>query len=266
MVANLSKIPLAGVGHVILVSSAKGGVGKSTVAVNLAIALKNIGREKKVGLLDADIYGPSLPKMMNLRVLPEINRQSLMIPPVNFGIHCMSMGFLVKEGDALTWRGPIVMSAVQKLLRGVLWGPLDYLVIDMPPGTGDVQISISQNIPVSGAVIVTTPQEIALLDARKGITMFRNLKIKVIGIVENMSVFVCEKCNHQTHIFGKDGARNLAQESETCLLGTIPLNKFLRETCDEGKPLMAFESDLSLRKAFTDVASNLIENLPPPLT
>uniref|UniRef100_T1KHS0 Iron-sulfur protein NUBPL n=1 Tax=Tetranychus urticae TaxID=32264 RepID=T1KHS0_TETUR len=221
------KIPIPGVNQVILVSSAKGGVGKSTASVNLALALKHIQRSSKIGLLDADVFGPSIPKLMNLSANPELNKQGLMIPLVNYGLHVMSMGFLVEEKKAIVWRGLMVMSAIQKLLRGVAWGPLDYLIIDMPPGTGDTQLSITQNIPVSGSVVVTTPQEIALLDARRGITMFNQVGVPILGIIQNMSIFICEKCGHGTHIFGDSGAESLSLETNVPLLGSVALDRSL---------------------------------------
>ncbi|XP_075699961.1 iron-sulfur cluster transfer protein NUBPL isoform X2 [Rhinoderma darwinii] len=202
--------PIPGVKHVVVVASGKGGVGKSTTAVNLALGIAASHHVKAVGLLDADIYGPSIPRMMNLKGNPEVSDGNLMIPLVNYGIQCMSMGFLVEETTPIVWRGLMVMSAIERLLRQVDWGELDYLVIDMPPGTGDVQLSISQNIPISGAVIVSTPQDIALLDARRGAEMFHKVNVPVLGIVQNMSVFRCPKCDHETHIFGADGARQLA--------------------------------------------------------
>lgn len=265
MASGIIKLPLVGVRHVILVSSAKGGVGKSTVSVNLALALRQINREKKIGLLDADVFGPSIPRMMNLKDRPEVNQQNLMIPLVNYGIACMSMGFLVSEDDALVWRGLMVMSAIQKLLRGVSWGPLDYLIIDMPPGTGDTQLSISQSIPVSGAIVVTTPQDIALLDAKRGVTMFKKVGVNVLGIIQNMSVFVCEKCTHYNYIFGEDGAKTLARQTETHFLGSIPLERSLRESCDCGYPSMITNPNSESSKSFTKVANDLIKRLPAPL-
>nr|XP_014350270.1 PREDICTED: iron-sulfur protein NUBPL [Latimeria chalumnae] len=211
---------IPGVKQVIVVASGKGGVGKSTTAVNLALGLAANDLTKAVGLLDADIYGPSIPRMMNLNGNPELTDKNLMRPLVNFGISCMSIGFLVEETAPVVWRGLMVMSAIEKLLRQVDWGKLDYLVIDMPPGTGDVQLSISQNIPVSGAVIVSTPQDIALLDARRGAEMFRKVGVPVLGLVQNMSVFQCPKCKHETHIFGADGAKELAKSLGLDLLGT----------------------------------------------
>ncbi|XP_025058242.1 iron-sulfur protein NUBPL isoform X2 [Alligator sinensis] len=211
--------PIEGVKQVLVLASGKGGVGKSTTAVNIALALAANDSTKSVGLLDADVYGPSIPRMMHLKGNPELTSQNLMRPLKNYGIECMSMGFLVEETAPVVWRGLMVMSAIEKLLRQVEWGQLDYLVIDMPPGTGDVQLSVSQNIPIAGAVIVSTPQDIALLDARKGAEMFRKVHVPVLGLVQNMSVFQCPKCKHETHIFGTDGVRDLAKTLGLDVLG-----------------------------------------------
>ncbi|GAB5572781.1 iron-sulfur protein NUBPL isoform X3 [Prionailurus iriomotensis] len=224
--------PIQGVNQVIVVASGKGGVGKSTTAVNLALALAANDSSKAIGLLDVDVYGPSIPKMMNLKGNPELSQ-------------AMSMGFLVEETAPVVWRGLMVMSAIEKLLRQestptleVDWGHLDYLVVDMPPGTGDVQLSVSQNIPISGAVIVSTPQDIALMDAHKGAEMFRKVHVPVLGLVQNMSVFQCPKCKHKTHIFGADGARRLARTLDLDVLGDIPLHVNIRETSDTGQPIV----------------------------
>nr|XP_028707304.1 iron-sulfur protein NUBPL isoform X2 [Macaca mulatta] len=263
--------PIEGVKQVIVVASGKGGVGKSTTAVNLALALAANDSSKAIGLLDVDVYGPSVPKMMNLKGNPELSqramlifciipvsvyvlpnivtrvdfkcfyckeRSNLMRPLWNYGIACMSMGFLVEENEPVVWRGLMVMSAIEKLLRQVDWGQLDYLVVDMPPGTGDVQLSVSQNIPITGAVIVSTPQDVALMDAHKGAEMFRKVHVPVLGLVQNMSVFQCPKCKHKTHIFGADGARKLAQTLGLEVLGDIPLHLNIREASDTGQPIV----------------------------
>ncbi|XP_062863468.1 iron-sulfur protein NUBPL [Trichomycterus rosablanca] len=253
--------PIAGVKEVIVVASGKGGVGKSTTAVNLALAFMANDQSKTVGLLDADVYGPSIPKLMNLRGNPELTESNLMRPLTNFGIPCMSMGFLVEDTAPIVWRGLMVMSAIEKLLRQVDWGLLDYLVIDMPPGTGDVQLSITQNIPVAGAVIVSTPQDIALLDARRGVQMFRKVNVPVLGLVQNMSVFRCPKCNHQTHIFGSDGATELANTLGLEVLGDIPLHLNIRETSDNGQPVVVSCSDSPEAKAYRNVASAVLRRL-----
>ncbi|XP_039394773.1 iron-sulfur protein NUBPL isoform X2 [Mauremys reevesii] len=240
--------PIEGVKQVLVFASGKGGVGKSTTAVNIALALAAHDSTKAVGLLDADVYGPSIPRMMNLKGNPELSPKNLMRPLKNYGIACMSMGFLVEETAPVVWRGLMVMSAIEKLLRQVDWGQLDYLVIDMPPGTGDVQLSVSQNIPVTGAVIVSTPQDIALLDAHKGAEMFRKVHVPVLGLVQNMSVFQCPKCKHETHIFGADGVRDLAKTLGLDVLGDIPLHVNIRETCDAGQPIVISQPQSDMMK------------------
>ncbi|XP_027134540.1 iron-sulfur cluster transfer protein NUBPL isoform X2 [Larimichthys crocea] len=235
--------PITGVKRVIVVASGKGGVGKSTTAVNLALAVMANDPSKSVGLLDADVY------------------DNLMIPLINYGIPCMSMGFLVEDVAPIVWRGLMVMSAIDKLLRQVDWGSLDYLVVDMPPGTGDVQLSITQNIPIAGAVIVSTPQDIALLDARRGAEMFKKVNVPVLGLVQNMSVFQCPNCNHQTHIFGSDGARQLADTLGVQLLGDIPLHLNIREMSDRGKPVVVSSPDSPEAEAYRKVASAVIQRL-----
>jgi len=257
------KWPIAGVKHVVVVASGKGGVGKSTTSVNLALGMLASNQSLHVGLLDADVYGPSIPKMMNLNGQPELTKQNQMKPLVNFGVPCMSMGFLVEEGSPIVWRGLMVMSAIEKLLRQVAWGELDILVIDMPPGTGDTQLSISQHIPISGAVIVTTPQDIALLDARRGAEMFRKVDVPVLGLIQNMSHYVCPKCQHKAYIFGQDGARNVAKEMDLELLGDIPLHIDIRETSDSGKPIVVSQPDSPQSTAYKAIARCILEKLPP---
>ncbi|KAM7230684.1 hypothetical protein CapIbe_018174 [Capra ibex] len=256
--------PIEGVKQVIVVASGKGGVGKSTTAVNLALALAANESSKAVGLLDADVYGPSIPKMMNLKGNPELSQSNLMRPLLNYGIACMSMGFLVEETAPLVWRGLMVMSAIEKLLRQVDWGQLDYLVVDMPPGTGDVQLSVSQNIPISGAVIVSTPQDIALMDAHRGAEMFRKVHVPVLGLVQNMSVFQCPKCKHKTHIFGADGARRLAQTLDLDILGDIPLHLNIREASDTGQPIVFSQPESDEAKAYLRIATEVVRRLLPP--
>ncbi|XP_053331361.1 iron-sulfur protein NUBPL [Spea bombifrons] len=255
------KKPIPGVNHVVVVASGKGGVGKSTTAVNLALGLAAIDSVKAVGLLDADVYGPSIPKMMNLKGNPELSHKNMMIPLVNYGIKCMSMGFLVEETAPIVWRGLMVMSAIERLLRQVEWGDLDYLVIDMPPGTGDVQLSISQNLPISGAVIVSTPQDIALLDARRGAEMFQKVSVPVLGLIQNMSVFRCPKCDHETHIFGAEGAARLARSLGLELLGDIPLHLNIRETCDLGKPVVVSDPNSDEARAYLNIAREVMRRL-----
>ncbi|XP_077179163.1 iron-sulfur cluster transfer protein NUBPL isoform X2 [Paroedura picta] len=258
--------PIEGVKQVLVIASGKGGVGKSTTAVNVALALAANDPTKVVGLLDADVYGPSIPKMMNLKGSPEVSSRNLMRPLVNYGIACMSMGFLVEETVPIVWRGLMVMSAIEKLLRQVEWQQLDYLVIDMPPGTGDVQLSISQNIPIAGAVIVSTPQDIALLDARKGAEMFRKVNVLVLGLVQNMSVFQCPNCNHETHIFGTDGVRSLADDLGLDVLGDIPLHLNIRETSDNGKPIVVSQPESNMARAYFKLAAEIVRRLPVPPT
>ncbi|XP_008396843.2 iron-sulfur cluster transfer protein NUBPL [Poecilia reticulata] len=253
--------PIRDVKQVIVVASGKGGVGKSTTAVNLALGLMAIDKSKSVGLLDADIYGPSIPKLMNLKGNPELNDDNRMIPLINYGVPCMSMGFLVPDTSPIVWRGLMVMSAIERLLRQVEWGSLDYLVVDMPPGTGDVQLSITQNIPIAGAVIVSTPQDVALLDARRGAEMFRKLNVPVLGLVQNMSVFQCPNCHHHTHIFGSNGAKQLAETISVKFLGDVPLHLNIRETSDKGQPIVISSPDSPEAEAYRKVASAVIQNL-----
>ncbi|KAM6311373.1 iron-sulfur cluster transfer protein NUBPL [Aegotheles albertisi] len=259
-----TQTPIGGVKQVVVVASGKGGVGKSTTAVNIALALAANDSRKEVGLLDADIYGPSIPKMMNLKGNPELTPKNLMRPLKNYGIACMSMGFLIEETAPVVWRGLMVMSAVEKLLRQVDWGQLDYLVIDMPPGTGDVQLSVSQNIPIAGAVIISTPQDVALLDARKGAEMFKKVHVPVLGLVQNMSVFQCPKCKHETHIFGADGVRHLAKTLGLDILGDIPLHVNIRETCDSGQPVVISQPESDAAKAYLKIAMEIVRRLPVP--
>ncbi|XP_061742829.1 iron-sulfur protein NUBPL isoform X2 [Nerophis ophidion] len=253
--------PISGVKQVLVVASGKGGVGKSTTAVNLALALMANDPAKTVGLLDADIYGPSIPKLMHLKGNPQLTSNNRMLPLSNYGVPCMSMGFLVEDGAPVVWRGLMVMSAMERLLRQVEWGPLDYLLVDMPPGTGDVQLSISQNVPVAGAVVVSTPQDIALLDARRGVQMFKKVHVPVLGLVQNMSVFTCPKCQHQTHIFGADGARQLADTLGVPLLGDIPLHLNIRETSDRGQPVVVSSPSSPEAAAYRKVAAAVVQRL-----
>ncbi|MGZ5926893.1 MAG: iron-sulfur cluster carrier protein ApbC [Rhizomicrobium sp.] len=249
---------IPGVASIIAVASGKGGVGKSTVAVNLALGLVRLGL--KVGLLDADIYGPSLPRLLDIRHKPESDGKKIK-PIEKFGLKTMSIGFLVKEDEAMIWRGPMVQSALTQMLNDVLWGPLDVLVLDMPPGTGDAQLTIAQRAPLKGAVIVSTPQDIALIDARKGIAMFNKTQVPILGVVGNMSVFVCPDCGHEHHIFGHGGARETAEKVGAPFLGEIPLVPRIRETSDAGTPVMVMAPDGPEALAFLAVAEKVAASL-----
>lgn len=244
-----------GVGLLIAVASGKGGVGKSTTAVNLALALK--ARGLKVGLLDADVYGPSVPKLLGLSGRPQTVDGRRLMPMEAWGIKAMSIGFLIEEDTPMIWRGPMVVSALRQMLMDVAWGELDVIVIDMPPGTGDIQLSLAQQAPLAGAVIVSTPQDLALLDARKGLAMFRKVEIPVLGIVENMSTFVCPHCGEVSHIFGHGGARHEAERLGVPFLGEIPLAMTIRETSDAGTPVVAGEPDGPHAAAYRHVAEAL---------
>jgi ATP-binding protein involved in chromosome partitioning len=227
-------VRLAGIGNVLVVASAKGGVGKSTVAANLALALADEGA--RVGMLDADIYGPSQPRLLGLQGHPHSPDGKRLEPLVAYGLKVMSVGFLVDPATPMIWRGPMVTQALTQLLSGTLWGELDYLIVDLPPGTGDIQLTLAQQVPVAGAVIVTTPQEIAVADARKGLAMFRKVEVPVLGIIENMSGFRCAHCNEITEIFGAGGGARLAEESGVTLLGRIPLDPHIQANADAGHP------------------------------
>ncbi|MGE5537598.1 MAG: Mrp/NBP35 family ATP-binding protein [Gemmatimonas sp.] len=254
------KVPLPGIKHVIAVASGKGGVGKSTVATNLAVALARLGHS--VGLLDADIYGPSQPRLMGISGRPTATPDSKhLLPMVNHGVRCMSIGFLVKEDTPMIWRGPMVIGALEQLLRDVEWGELDVLVVDMPPGTGDAQLTMSQRVPLAGSVIVSTPQDIALLDARKGIAMFRKVNVPILGIVENMSTFICPNCGHESQIFAHGGARREAERLGVPFLGEIPLAMPIRETSDAGQPIVASHPDGEHAKAFLAIAAKVWDQL-----
>ncbi|MFN3612023.1 iron-sulfur cluster carrier protein ApbC [Tepidimonas sp.] len=238
--------------NIIAVASGKGGVGKSTTAVNLALALAAEGA--RVGVLDADIYGPSQPMMMGIEGRPESLDGKTMEPLENYGLQVMSIGFLVDKDEAMIWRGPMATQALEQLLRQTNWKDLDYLVVDMPPGTGDIQLTLSQRVPITGAVIVTTPQDIALLDARKGITMFQKVGVPILGIVENMAVHVCPKCGHTEHIFGADGGKRMAAELEVAYLGALPLNRSIREQADAGRPTVVADPDGDIAALYKAVA------------
>ncbi len=247
-----------GVKNIIAVASGKGGVGKSTTAINVAISLGLQGL--KVGILDADIYGPSLPRMIDVNEKPKSHDGKTLEPIQKYGLKCMSIGFLVPEDTPTIWRGPMVMSALQQMLKDVAWGNLDALVVDMPPGTGDAQLTMSQRVPLAGAVIVSTPQDIALLDARKGLNMFKKVNVPVLGIVENMSTFICPKCGEPTEIFGTGGAKQEALRLGVDFLGGIPLHKDIRTTSDDGTPIVLEFPDSIHSKSYRDIASAIWKN------
>jgi ATP-binding protein involved in chromosome partitioning len=250
---------IPGVGAIIAVASGKGGVGKSTVAVNLALALRDLGL--KVGILDADIYGPSLPRLLAIRERPETAGGNRLRPIVRYGMPVMSIGFLVEEETPMIWRGPMVMSALTQMLREVDWGTLDVLVVDMPPGTGDAQLTMAQAVPLKGAVIVSTPQDLALIDARRGIAMFRRVNVPVIGIVENMSMFICPHCGTRSDIFGHGGARHEAERLGVPFLGEVPLAMDIREKSDAGAPVVATDPHGPHAEAFRAIAARVRESL-----
>src|SRR5271165_6097188 len=258
--AGRSSEPLPGVRRIIAVASGKGGVGKSTVACNLAVGLARLGL--KVGVLDADLYGPSMPKLFGLAAKPEIAPDGKMLIPLEaYGVKVMSIGFLIDEGAPVIWRGPMVMSALNQLLREVLWGDLDVLVVDMPPGTGDTQLTMAQNVPLSGAVIVSTPQDLALIDARRGIAMFNQVQVPLIGIVENMSYFLCPHCGGRTDVFSHAGARLEAELRGVPFLGEVPLDIAIRANSDEGRPVVASLPDSAHAAAFLEIARRVAETL-----
>jgi ATP-binding protein involved in chromosome partitioning len=245
--------PLAGVRNLIAVASGKGGVGKSTVAVNVALALAFEGA--RAGILDADIYGPSQPRMLGLMGRRPQTKDGKSLEPLEaHGIQAMSIGFLVDDKQPMAWRGPMVTSALNQLLTQTNWGDLDYLIVDMPPGTGDIQLTLAQRVPVSGAIIVTTPQEIALADARKGLEMFQKVNVPVLGVIENMSIHICSNCGHEEPVFGEHGGRDLSAQYGLPLLGSLPLDKRIRVETDEGKPTVAAEPNGPLGRAFREAA------------
>ncbi|WP_019915868.1 iron-sulfur cluster carrier protein ApbC [Methyloversatilis discipulorum] len=243
---------LPGVKNIIAVASGKGGVGKSTTAVNLALALAAEGAT--VGLLDADIYGPSQPQMLGITGRPESPDGKSLAPMTAYGIQAMSIGFLIDVETPMVWRGPMVTSALEQLLTETRWDEVDYLVIDMPPGTGDIQLTLAQKVPVTGAVIVTTPQDIALLDARKGLKMFEKVGIPILGIVENMSLHTCSKCGHEEHIFGEGGGARMAADYDLDVLGSLPLAMQIREQADSGKPTVVSDPDGRVAEIYRDIA------------
>jgi ATP-binding protein involved in chromosome partitioning len=250
--------PLDQIRNIIAVASGKGGVGKSATAVNLALALQADGA--RVGVLDADIYGPSMPRMLGVKGQPQTVGNRI-VPQQAHGLQVMSIGFMVEEDTPMIWRGPMVTSALQQLLTETNWDGLDFLVIDLPPGTGDIQLTLAQKIPVSGCLIVTTPQDIALLDARKAIQMFRKVEMSVLGIVENMSTHICSECGHEEPIFGSGGGARMAEQYGVPLLGQLPLNLRIREDLDNGRPTVVSAPDSELSQRYRDVARNLTARL-----
>lgn len=251
---------IPGVKKIVLVSSGKGGVGKSTISANLALSFQKLG--KKTGLLDVDVFGPSIPKLFKIEGEPRLSETGKLLPKINYGLPTMSMGYLIPtEESAVAWRGLMVMKALQQLLFEVQWNNLDILVIDMPPGTGDTQLTIGQQLKVNAAVIVSTPQDIALLDAKKGITMFNKVKIPVAGLVENMSYFLCPNCHHESHIFGNEGVKREAQKQGVVLLGSIPLNEEICTQSDKGKPIVISHPQSKITEMFLEIAKNLLTRL-----
>jgi ATP-binding protein involved in chromosome partitioning len=244
--------PLEGIKNVIAVASGKGGVGKSTTAVNLALALQQEGA--RVGVLDADIYGPSVPRMLGIEGKPESTDGKSLEPMGGHGLQAMSIGFMIDEETPMIWRGPMVTQALEQLLRDTRWKSLDYLVIDLPPGTGDVQLTLAQKVPVSGAVIVTTPQDIALLDARKGLKMFEKVEVPVLGVVENMSIHICSECGHAEHIFGSGGGEKMCDQYNVDFLGSLPLDIHIRENADGGHPSVADDPNSKASEIYRDIA------------
>lgn len=250
---SLSKIK-----HIICVASGKGGVGKSTTTINLAVALQQQGY--KVGLLDADIYGPSQPTMLGVPAgtRPRIVDKQFMEPVVAHGIESNSMGYLVESSTAMVWRAPMIVGAFNQMLRYTLWSELDFLLIDMPPGTGDIQLSLSQSVSLTGAVVVTTPQDVALLDARKGIEMFRKVNVPILGVVENMGVHICSQCGHAEAIFGAGGGEQLARDYGVFVIGSLPLNLSIREHADSGRPIVVAQPDSAVAQSYQELARRLV--------
>jgi len=250
-----------GVDAVIAVASGKGGVGKSTTAVNLALGLRDLGL--KVGILDADIYGPSLPKLLAIKEKPQTIGGTRLKPISRYGLTVMSIGFLIDEETPMIWRGPMVMSAITQMLREVEWGTLDVMVVDMPPGTGDAQLTMAQQVPLKGAVIVSTPQDLALIDARRGVAMFKRVNVPVLGVVENMSYFLCPQCGTRSDIFGTGGARKEAERQGVPFLGEVPLHMTIREKSDSGLPVVATEPDGEHAKIYRDIAAKVWDQIKP---
>jgi ATP-binding protein involved in chromosome partitioning len=260
---RIGGIDFSGIGAIVAVASGKGGVGKSTTTANLAIALAAQGLN--VGVLDADVYGPSIPRLFGVSTPPKFDESKQATPPVGHGVKVMSMGFLIAEGTPMVWRAPMVVSALTQMLSDVAWAPkdepLDVLLIDMPPGTGDTQLTISQQVPLDGAVIVSTPQDLALIDARKGVAMFQKVEVPILGIVENMSTYICPECGHEAHIFGHGGARDDAAKFGVPFLGEIPLHIAIRETSDAGTPIGVAEPGGAHAAAYNSIAAAIWQDV-----
>jgi ATP-binding protein involved in chromosome partitioning len=244
---------------IIAIASGKGGVGKTTFAVNYAVALKKIGY--KVGILDADIYGPNVPRMMGISDKPQFNNNNKLIPLKNYGVKCMSIGFLISEDTPTIWRGPMIIKALEQMYSGVEWGELDYLIIDLPPGTGDVQLTLAQNSHLSGSIIISTPQEVALIDVRKGMNMFNKVNVPILGIVENMSYFICDSCNQRHEIFSNGNVKKEAEKFKIDFLGKLPINKNLRIQSDEGRPVCIADSNNDIANVFSSIAQAVHKKL-----
>ncbi len=255
--ARQADIP--GVAAIVAVASGKGGVGKSTTALNLALGLRDLGL--RIGLLDADIYGPSIPRLTGIREKPQLTDDKKIVPIGRFGLAIMSVGFLIEEESAMIWRGPMVASAIRQMLRDVAWGQLDVLVVDMPPGTGDAQLTLAQNVPLKGAVIISTPQDLSLIDARRGLAMFRKVNVPVFGIIENMSFFQCPHCGGRSDIFGHGGARHEAERLGVPFLGEIPLHMSIRETSDSGHPVVESQPEGPHAAIYRAIAENIRDRL-----
>ncbi len=251
--------PFEGIKNIIAIASGKGGVGKSTTAVNLALALKAEGAT--VGVLDADIYGPSQPRMLGISDKPESKDGRRLEPLMGHGVQSMSIGYLIEEDTPMIWRGPMVTQALEQLLNETQWRELDYLIVDLPPGTGDIQLTLAQKVPVSGAVVVTTPQDIALLDARKAVQMFNKVEVPVLGVVENMSIHICSNCGHAESIFGEGGGERMAKDYGVELLGALPLDIHIREEADSGKPTVVAQPDSKITQIYRDIARNTAARL-----
>ena len=251
--------PIPAVKNIIAIASGKGGVGKSTVAVNLALALSAEGAT--VGILDADIYGPSQPTMLGVKTKPESKDGRSLEPIASYHLQAMSIGFLIDEETPMIWRGPMVTQALEQLLRDTDWKDVDYLIVDLPPGTGDVQLTLAQKVPVTGAIIITTPQDIALLDARKGLKMFEKVEIPVLGVIENMSTHICSKCGHEEHIFGAGGGQKMAEQYDVDFLGALPLDIRIREETDSGKPTVVADPECRIAQVYRDIARRVAAKL-----